>query len=206
MSLLIVDYGMGNLRSVSRALEEIGASFVISSNPATTPKVAGILVPGVGSFAEGMQNLTKSGMAEYIRAAVQDEHVPVLGICLGMQLLATSGFEGGETAGLDLIPGEVRLMNRLPGERLPHVGWNEVAMVRPDALLATVPALSDFYFVHSYVYNPVASEDVIAWTPYGGRFPSVIGRGIVRGVQFHPERSSKPGFQVLKNFVAICYG
>lgn len=205
MSLLIVDYGMGNLKSVSRALEEIGAECFISDEPKHLREVSGIVLPGVGSFAEGMANLRQSGMAGAITAAVRDEQLPLLGICLGMQLLATRGSEGGDTEGLDLIPGSISLMPRLPEERIPHVGWNEVSFTRDDDLVEGLPEGSDFYFVHSYAFSPEDPDDVIADTPYAGGFPSIIGRGSVRGVQFHPERSSKPGFRLLENFLSLCY-
>jgi len=205
MSLLIVDYGMGNLKSVSRALEEIGAECFISDEPKRLREVSGVVLPGVGSFAEGMTNLRQSGMAGAITAAVRDEQLPLLGICLGMQLLATRGFEGGETEGLDLIPGSVCLMPRLPDERIPHVGWNGVSFTKDDDLVAGLAEGSDFYFVHSYAFRPEDPDDVIADTPYAGGFPSIIGKGSARGVQFHPERSSKPGFRLLENFLSLCY-
>lgn len=205
MSLLIVDYGMGNLRSVSRAFEEVGADCVISADPSLIKEVAGIILPGVGSFAQGMENLVRSGMAKAIVDAVTDENIPLLGICLGMQLLATRGFEGKESEGLGLIPGEVRLMPRLAGERIPHIGWNEIQYHREDPLCDNIPEGTDFYFVHSYAFHPEDEEDVIARTPYAGDFPSVIGKGTARGVQFHPERSSKPGFRLVENFVSLCY-
>jgi glutamine amidotransferase len=205
MSLLIVDYGMGNLRSVSRALEEVGADCLVSDDPRATREVAGIVLPGVGSFAEGMANLRRSGMADAITEAVRGENVPVLGICLGMQLLATIGHEGGETTGLDLIPGEVCLLPRLHGERIPHVGWNEVSFVRDDELTDGLADACDFYFVHSYAFAAENPYDVIATTPYACGFASMVGKGCVRGVQFHPERSSKPGFKLLGNFLSLCY-
>ena len=205
MSLLIVDYGMGNLRSVSRAFEEVGADCLVSDDPRATREVAGIVIPGVGSFAEGMANLRRHGMADAITEAVREEKVPVLGICLGMQLLATTGHEGGETTGLDLIPGEVRLLPRLPRERIPHVGWNEVSFVRDDELTEGLADSCDFYFVHSYAFAAENPDDVIATTPYAGGFASMIGKGCVRGVQCHPERSSKPGFKLLGNFLSLCY-
>src|SRR5690606_32174890 len=115
------------------------------------------------------------------------------------------GSEGGHTPGLDLIPGEVQLLPRSSGERIPHVGWNEVSLLRDDALIEDTPDGCDFYFVHSYAFQPAEPDDVIATTPYAGGFPSIIGRGSARGVQFHPERSSKPGFRLLANFLSLCY-
>lgn len=205
MSLLLVDYGMGNLHSVQRALEEVGAECFISDSPRTVKEASGVVIPGVGAFPDGMKNLTDSGMAAAILEGVKEKQLPVLGICLGMQLLATRGLEGGDIAGLDLIPGVVDLMPRLPGERIPHVGWNEISISREDALLDGVRDRTDFYFVHSYAFRTQEETDVIAHTPYAGGFASIIGRGSVRGCQFHPERSSKAGFRILSNFLSLCY-
>ncbi len=205
MSIVVIDYGMGNLRSVRRALEEVGADCQISDRPADLDTAAGIVIPGVGAFSDGMRNLESSGMAEAIQRTTREDQVPVLGICLGMQLLATTGTEGGECAGLDLIPGRVYRLAATEGERVPHVGWNEVDVQRDDPLIEDLADNCDFYFVHSYAVCPDDPDDVIADSPYAGRFASVIGRGLVRGTQFHPERSSKPGFRILENFLTLCY-
>jgi glutamine amidotransferase len=206
MTVLIVDYGMGNLHSVERAFSEQGAETVISADPAAIATAAGIVIPGVGSFAEGMGNLRASGMAAAIIQAAREEAVPVLGICLGMQLLASRGLEGGDTPGLDLIPGEVRPLAARPGERIPHVGWNGVNFTRDDGIGFKLRDDSDFYFVHSYAFTTENPGDVIAETTYGGGFTSIVGRGSVRGVQFHPERSAKAGARLIQNFLTLCQG
>jgi glutamine amidotransferase len=138
-----------------------------------------------------------------LRERVLDERVPLLGICLGMQLLASLGFEGGETAGLGLIGGEVRRLRPAdPDTRIPHVGWNEVEPVRDSPLFAGVASRTDFYFVHSFHFVPAEPADALARTPYAAGFVSAVSRGSVFGVQFHPEKSQRPGFQVLINFLA----
>jgi len=205
MSLLIVDYGMGNLHSVQRSLEEVGAACFISDSPSAIKECSGIIIPGVGAFPDGMKNLEATGMADAIRDAAAESRTPVLGICLGMQLLASRGLEGGDTAGLGLIPGVVDLLPRLPDERIPHVGWNEISITREDPLLEGVKDHTDFYFVHSYAFKAEDPGYIIATTPYAGGFPSIIGHGTVRGCQFHPERSSKAGFRILTNFLSLCH-
>jgi len=201
---LIVDYGMGNLGSVKRALEECGADVIISDDPAACEQVDHIVLPGVGAFADGMAALTDCGWINPLRTATQKNRIPLLGICLGMQLLADQGFEGGETIGLGLIPGKVsRLVADAPEIRIPHVGWNEVNHVGIHPLFDGIPTGMDFYFVHSYHFLPANAADVLASTPYCGSFISAVALGAVFGVQFHPEKSSRAGFQLLKNFLAI---
>lgn len=203
--VLIVDYGMGNLGSVRRAFEECGAQVVISSDPRGLETASRIVLPGVGAFAEGVQNLKAQGWIDPIRKAVMEKKMPLLGICLGMQLLADTGHEGGEHAGLSLIHGEVRrLQPGQEGERIPHIGWNEVYQISKTPLFQDVADGTDFYFVHSYHFLPAVSETVVTKTPYCGQFISTVCAGNVFGVQFHPEKSSKAGFQVLRNFLALC--
>lgn len=202
MRVVVIDCHMGNLASVARALEECGADVAISSRPADLENVSRFVLPGVGAFGDGMANLREAGWVEKIRLALEQPGVAMLGICLGMQLLATKGFEGGESAGLDLIPGEVkRLELNAVNTRIPHVGWNEVETAPPDPLFREIPPGTDFYFVHSYHHSPTDAADVIATTDYGGGFASAVRRGNVFGVQFHPEKSSRPGFQLLRNFL-----
>lgn len=201
---LIVDYGMGNLSSVKRAFEECGADAFISENPADCARADHIVLPGVGAFPDGMAALTGGGWVEPLRRAGREERIPLLGICLGMQLLADRGFEGGETAGLGLIPGAVcRLVVVTPADRIPHVGWNEVHHRGGHPLLAGVSSGADFYFVHSYHFEAAQAEDVVATTPYCGSFISVVARGTIYGTQFHPEKSSRAGFQLIRNFLAL---
>lgn len=201
---LIVDYGMGNLGSVKRAFEECGANVVISADPADCVMADHIILPGVGAFADGMAALTDGGWVDVLRAVTQEDKVPLLGICLGMQLLADKGFEGRETLGLGLVPGEVtRLAADLPETRIPHVGWNEVHHRGDHPLFSGIPMGTDFYFVHSFHFVPGSAEDILAATPYCGSFVSAVMRGTVFGTQFHPEKSSRAGFQLLRNFLAL---
>lgn len=203
MSILIVDYGMGNLASVRRALEECGASALVSSDPSDLATCSRIIIPGVGSFTDAMSKLTARGWVEPLRRASTIERIPTLGICLGMQLLASSGKEGGMTQGLDLVPGTVeRLEPTNQNERVPHVGWNRVDWRHNHSLHSDIAAPSDFYFVHSYVFRPIADTAILATTPYCGEFVSAIAHGAVAGFQFHPEKSSRAGFQLLKNFMS----
>lgn len=201
---LIVDYGMGNLGSVRRALEECGADVLVSDNPADCNQADHIILPGVGAFADGMAALKSGGWIAALRSAVLEDTIPLLGICLGMHLLADKGFEGGETPGLGLIPGEVRRLTAdSPETRIPHVGWNEVQHSCVHPLLTGIPNGADFYFVHSYHFASGNGKDALAKTPYCGSFTSVIARGNAYGTQFHPEKSSRYGFQLIRNFLSL---
>lgn len=202
MSVLIVDYGMSNLGSVLRSFEECGASAFVSEDPADCRHAERIVLPGVGSFADGMAALNAGGWPEALRRAAQEE-IPLLGICLGMHLLADLGYEGGPTQGLGLVPGEVRRLEPdTPETRIPHVGWNEVRHDGGHPLLSGIASGVDFYFVHSYHFVPGEGTSVLATTPYCGSFASVVGRGGIFGAQFHPEKSSRCGFQLIRNFLA----
>ncbi|MFH0983995.1 MAG: imidazole glycerol phosphate synthase subunit HisH [Candidatus Omnitrophota bacterium] len=203
MSVLVVDYHMCNLGSVRRALEEIGAEVIVSDDPADLKKAERLILPGVGSFRDGMTHLRDLGWEPEILNAVR-EGVPLFGICLGMQLLLSKGREGGETPGLSLISGEVKRLEPEPaGTRIPHVGWNEVHPVTSSDLLRDITDGTDFYFVHSYHAVVENKTDVLATTPYCGGFVSAVHSGNVWGVQFHPEKSGKPGFKLLQNFLKL---
>jgi glutamine amidotransferase len=204
MSAVIIDYGMGNLASVRRALEECGASVLVIEDPEDLKQADRILLPGVGAFPDGMACLNTRGWVPAIHQAVLQDGIPLLGICLGMQLLMDVGYEGGESPGLKLIPGSVQKMKPAhPEERIPHVGWNEVHLKQPCPLFDGVADKTDFYFVHSYQVKPDCPENVIATTPYCGEVTSSVMRGNVYGAQFHPEKSSKAGFQLLRNFLKL---
>jgi imidazole glycerol-phosphate synthase subunit HisH len=198
----LVDYGMGNRRSMQKSLERAGATVVLSGDHDTLRATDGLVLPGVGAFAAAMRALAETGLDELVheRAAAG---VPVLGACLGMQLLFEHSVEHGGADGLGLLPGEVvRLDTR--GLNLPHIGWNEVRWARPSALSEGLPDPAPFYHVHSFV--PVPAEDDIALgiSDYGTEFASVVGRGNVYGTQFHPEKSSRDGIALLANFVGVC--
>lgn len=203
-SVAVVDYGMGNLDSVARAVEECGGQPSVTGDPRALERADRIILPGVGAFADGMRQITERGLVEALEEQVLDRGIPFLGLCLGMQLLATEGEEGGRTKGLGWIEGDVRrLRPDAPGVRIPHVGWNEVELRRPSALLEGIESGRDFYFVHSYHLVCARESDLIATTPYCGRIASVIGRDHIFGVQFHPEKSQRAGFRLLTNFLAL---
>lgn len=207
MKVGIIDYGMGNLGSVRRALGELDAEAVIVVRPEDAAVVDKLLLPGVGSFSEAMASLHESGWVDAIREQVMSKGKPLLGICLGMQLLADRGGEGmvdGSGAGLGLIPGEVVHIDKLGcAMRVPHVGWNAVDPTPDEALFDGIPSGTDFYFVHSYVFQPEHTADIRATCDYGSPFAAAVGRGSVMGTQFHPEKSSRAGFRVLRNFLEI---
>lgn len=202
MTVLIVDYGMGNIASARRAIEECGGQVMVSDDPASVGAADRIIVPGVGAFPQAMARLREGGWVETLRSAVHQDGLPLLGICLGMQLLADESDEGGRTQGLGLIPGRVeRIAPVDPAERVPHVGWNEVRH-RSGPLFEGIPSATDFYFVHSYRFVPAAEGAILATTPYAGETVSAVGLDRVTGVQFHPEKSSRAGFRLLRNFLA----
>jgi imidazole glycerol-phosphate synthase subunit HisH len=202
-TLGLVDYGMGNRRSMQKSLERAGATVVLSADHEALRRTDGLVVPGVGAFARAMAALDETGLTELIRERAA-AGVPVLGSCLGMQLLFERSAEFGETEGLGLLPGEVvRLDPR--GLKLPHIGWNNVRWARPSALSAGLPDPAPFYHVHSFVPGiDLDSELALGISDYGSEFASVVGRGNVFGTQFHPEKSSRDGIALLANFVRVC--
>ncbi|HET8979719.1 MAG TPA: imidazole glycerol phosphate synthase subunit HisH [Solirubrobacteraceae bacterium] len=201
----IVDYGMGNRRSVEKALEHVGARVLLTSDAEQLRGADGIVVPGVGAFPQGMRNLRERGLDGTIRELAGAGR-PVLGICLGMQLLFEHSDELGSSDGLALIPGAVTRL-QTDGLRVPHIGWNEVRFERASPLTAGLPRGGcPFYHVHSFAARPVEDGNVVGTTVYGERFATIVARGTVFGVQFHPEKSSHDGLRLLANFVAACGG
>lgn len=193
----IVDYGRGNLRSVEKALEKVGYEAKVMNSPMELADVNGLILPGVGAFADAMEALKTMGWIEPLLQFARSGR-PFLGICLGMQILFEIGEEHGEHAGLGLLAG--RVVKFPPGGKVPHMGWNSVNLEQPSALMEGIPNRSDFYFVHSYFADPVESQDIIATSDYGIVFPAVVGRENVWGAQFHPEKSSPWGLKLLMNF------
>jgi glutamine amidotransferase len=200
-AIAIVDYRMGNLRSVEKGFAAAGVTgMTVTDDAATLRRARGIVLPGVGAFRDAAANLAASGLREALleRAAAG---VPLLGICLGMQLLASVGLEDGEWEGLGLVPGRCE---RIGGDvKVPHMGWNTVEYRRESPLFAGIEPGSAFYFVHSYHVVPEAAGAVIGVTDYGGSLVSAVQSGNVFGVQFHPEKSSERGLALLRNFATI---
>lgn len=201
--VFIVDYDLNNLRSLCRAVEVRGGEPCVVSRPEQLDDPTHVIIPGVGNFAKAMALLDARGWPPALRklAAAQ---TPILGICLGMQLLAEQGTEGGLTAGLGLIPGAIhRLEPRSASERVPHVGWNEVQMRRASPLFAGIPDRADFYFVHSYAFVPADPECVLGTTAHCGGFAAAVQKDNVYGAQFHPEKSSHFGLRLIENFLGL---
>lgn len=204
MKVAIVDYGMSNLGSVSRAVEECGGEPIVTNSKSDFEIVDKIILPGVGSFSEGISNIRKRGLDKILTKQIMDEEIPILGICLGMQLMATKGWEIEEKSGLGWINGEVKMLNKCnPHEKIPHVGWNEVNHNLENSLFKGIPSGKDFYFVHSYQFICHDEIDILAKTPYCNGFTSAICKNNIFGVQFHPEKSQKIGLKLIKNFLLL---
>ncbi|MBM4293807.1 MAG: imidazole glycerol phosphate synthase subunit HisH [Deltaproteobacteria bacterium] len=200
----VIDYGLCNLDSIARALEECGGVPTVTAEPGPLKTATHIILPGVGAFSTAMHNLRQAGFEEVLQEQVVHRQIPFLGICLGMQMLAAKGYEGRETPGLGWIGGEVRrLKPTRVNERIPHVGWNEVHQQTAGPLFQGIPSGKDFYFVHSYHLCYGQEAHILATTPYCGGFISAVGRDLIFGVQFHPEKSQRLGFQVLRNFLSL---
>lgn len=203
MKVAIVDTGLCNVDSMLRALEECGADARVTDAPADLAHVDKIVLPGVGAFPDAMERLESTGLADAIREQAGAGTVPLLGVCLGMQLLATRGTEVRDCDGLGLIDATVQRLASARGERIPHVGWNEVHRRGEPVLLDGIPDGRDFYFVHSFHLHCTNPADSVAATPYCGGFTSMVQRDHVLGAQFHPEKSQGYGLALLKNFVAL---
>jgi imidazole glycerol-phosphate synthase subunit HisH len=203
VEIAVLDYGMGNRRSVEKALEHVGARATVTREHERLRAAAGLIVPGVGAFPRAMANLRELGLDELLRERLA-AGTPVLGICLGMQIAFDSSSEQGGAAGLGIVPGEVRAL-RTSGLKLPHIGWNEVRFTQPDSpLVADLPSSCAFYHVHSLAPVPADQRDILGVADYGAPFVSAVQRGSFYGVQFHPEKSSAAGLRLLANFARIC--
>ncbi|MFL5901188.1 MAG: imidazole glycerol phosphate synthase subunit HisH [Solirubrobacterales bacterium] len=199
--ICVLDYGMGNLRSVEKALEHVGAAATIANDAATIRAADGLILPGVGAFPKAMTGVRERGLDELI-AERREAGVPILGICLGLQLLFDSTTELGGAEGLGLMAGEVDVLDA-PGLKVPHIGWSPVRWERESRLTEGIDSETPFYLVHSFAPRPEPG-DLLGTAEYGTRFACAAERDNVFGVQFHPEKSSAAGLRLLSNFAGIC--
>jgi imidazole glycerol-phosphate synthase subunit HisH len=200
--IAIVDFGMGNLRSVQKAIEAVGSSAEVTADPDRVKRASKVVLPGVGAFADAMAELRRTGLDEAFREAVLAGR-PCLGVCLGLQLLFDVSFEDGEHRGLGLIPGRIIRFAPQPGLKVPHMGWNTLRILRPCPILAGVDEAPSVYFVHSYFAQPDDDSVVAAEADYPEPFPAVVWRENLVACQFHPEKSQQAGLAMYSRFVAL---
>jgi imidazole glycerol-phosphate synthase subunit HisH len=200
--IVIVDYGMANLRSVQKAFEKVGATAEISGDPARVARADKVVLPGVGAFRDAIARLREADLAGPICDHVRSDK-PFLGICLGLQLLFTRSYEDGVYPGLDLFPGEVVRFGHVPGLKVPHMGWNQLRVLRPAPILRDLPGEPQVYFVHSYYVKPQDPSIIATETDYPEPFASSIWAGNVFATQFHPEKSQRLGLAMLQNFARM---
>lgn len=199
--IVIIDLEIGNIGSVKRAFENFGLNPKIEKKLSDINQITHLVLPGVGSFDQGMEKINKNKIKEKIIELATVNKIPILGICLGMQLLASVGFENNKkTYGLNLIPGKVEKIKISGDNKLPHIGWNEVKYIKENTLFNNIPSSSNFYFVHSFKLICENNENEIARTKYCESFCSAINHKNLYGVQFHPEKSLDTGLQIIKNF------
>ncbi len=198
-TIVIIDYGVGNVRSVGNALAALGYDYMISRDKRDIRRAVCLILPGVGAFAEGMKNLKDLNLVDVLDEAVNVKKKPILGICLGMQLFADSSEEGGMHQGLGYIRGSVVKFSKTKTPRIPHVGWNTLAVAKRAPLFERTDSSANYYFDHSY-YFMCAKKHVLASCTYGTEFAAAVGCGNIYGVQFHPEKSQTNGLKLLRNF------
>ncbi len=200
--IAIIDYGMGNLRSVQKALEAVGHEATVVSDPDQIHRASRVILPGVGAFADAIAELRRTGLGEAFREAVKAGK-PCLGVCLGLQLLFDVSEEDGEHQGLGLIPGRVVRFDHEPGLKIPHMGWNTLRARRPSPLLEGLEAVPSVYFVHSYHARPADPADVVAESDHPRPFAAMVGRENLMATQFHPEKSQRVGLAMYANFARL---
>jgi len=201
--IAVVDYGLGNVRSVISAVERLGHEAALTRDRETLARADRLILPGVGAFGEAMERLAAYGLDVILRDLVVKRGKPILGVCLGMQLLCEESLEFGRHAGLGFLPATVRRLEPGPGLRLPHVGWNDLFQLAPSPLFAGLPEEALFYHVHSYFVDCREPSLVLGQSDYGSRFATVVRSGNIVGVQFHPEKSQRCGLTLLGNFLAM---
>ena len=200
LDVIVLDYGAGNLRSVVRAVERVGARPEVASQPAALDEASVVILPGVGAAADTMHNLRSLGLVDPIREYIAADR-PFLGVCMGLQALMTVSEEGGEHPCLDVLEGRVV---RLPaGRKIPHMGWNRVEQLRPSPLFDGIPNGAHFYFVHSYYCDLADASDLAATTEYGVEVTAAVERGRLAATQFHPEKSGAYGLRIYRNFLSM---
>ena len=204
--IAIVDYGMGNLRSVQKMIVRSGAEVKITSEAADLAWADKLILPGVGAFTDAMKELNNRGLTSGLNAAVLEDRKPILGICLGMELMARGSEEGDRVEGLNWLPAEMVGFDRRTGVRVPHVGWSPIEKSDRSPLFNDIPNGAAFYFVHSYHMACDDPDIVVAQADYGGEFTAAINRGNIWGTQFHPEKSQAVGSALLANFVLEDFG
>jgi len=204
MKIAIIDYGMGNIYSVAKAIELSGAQAVVTNKESDIIACAKLVLPGVGAFDDAMAELHKQGLDSLIKEQIK-KGKPFLGICLGLQLLLEESQEAKQQKGLGVLAGKVVKFSARIGQKVPHMGWNDFVVALGDCpLLKGISASAQVYFCHSYYPDPIDKSVIAASTDYGLKFPSVLWRGNIYGVQFHPEKSQVVGLKVIKNFVELC--
>lgn len=200
--VLVLDYKTGNVDSVVKAIKILGYDPLFSSEKKRINECSKIIMPGQGSYFHAIKELKKLDLIDELKYKIQKYSIPVLGICLGMQILSSTGSEGELEQGLDFIPGKVEILNKMP-DKLPHLGWNSVNFNREDKLFNGIENNKDFYFIHSYYFSCENKKNILATTKYNQLFPSIVKENLIYGMQFHPEKSLKNGLKILDNFLKI---
>ena len=198
----ILDYGLGNINSFTNIIRNLNIDSKLVSDLSDFDDCSHLILPGVGAFDNAMQKIRGKNFEESIKFQVLEKQKPLLGICVGMQILGSSSAEGVEK-GLNLIDGEIKKIQISNDHKLPHMGWNKIKEIKENKILNEIPEINEFYFLHSYYFEPSNEEDVVATTFYSSNFPAIVNRGKIYGIQFHPEKSHELGRKIIENFLKI---